>query len=332
MKRKGLFFLSLLLLFSSQLLKAQLETCNLVITDGIQNERLKQTIEKNVSDFITACNTAVVKGGQPNVNKQTTTDDARKSLLDIWKNSPIGCSVSTLERKCLVRSVGGYQIRDIPVTMFDDEEEKRNQEIVINLTNDGRVDDILVPITQYTDLLYNHIDAEDLDLRARVLDFVEEFRTSYNKKDIKYLGTFFSENAIIIVGKELKEIKQPKSDVAPNYSLPSNKRKMFEYSVKTKKEYLASLANTFKNNKYIDVQFDDIKVIRHPSLEFPVYGVTLKQNWRSSTYMDTGYVFLLIDFTDISKPIITVRTWQPEKYDGRELQPDEIFKLGDFVK
>jgi len=331
MKRKGLFFLSVILLFSSQLLKAQLETCNLVITDGIQNEKLKQTIEKNVSNFLTACNTAVIKSGQPNLNKQTTTDDARKNFASIWQNSPVGCSVSSLERKCLIRPSGGYQIRDIPVTMFDAPENEQNQEIVINLTDDGRVDDILIPITQYTDILSDQIDVEDVNLRTVVLDFVENFRTAYNKKDIKFLSTLFSEDAIIIVGKEIKEIRQPKSDITSNNLLLQGKGKMFEYQVKTKKEYITSLANTFKNNKYIDVLFDSIEVIRHPNPQYPVYGVTLMQDWKSSSYMDTGYVFLLINFEDINHPMIKVRTWQPEKYQGRELRRDEIFQIGDFI-
>ncbi|MCL2650088.1 MAG: hypothetical protein FWD60_03550 [Candidatus Azobacteroides sp.] len=329
MKLKNLSYLIVLLLFSNQMLKAQLETCKLVITDGVQNASLKQTIEKNVSEFITSCNAAVIKGGQPNLNKQATTESARKSFLAIWNTSPLGCSVSTLERKCLIRSAGGYQIRDIPVTMLDAPENEQNQEVVINLTADGKIDDIIIPVTQYADLLYRSIDAEDISLRTVVLDFVENFRTSYNTKNLKYLGTLFSDNAIIIVGKELKEIKQPKSDMAQN-NLPSDKRKMFEFRVKTKKEYLASLSETFSRNKYIDVRFDSIQVVRDPDPNNPVYGVTLRQDWKSSTYMDTGYVFLLIDFSDKIHPVITVRTWQPEKYQGRNLRRDEIFQLRDF--
>ena len=332
MKRKGLFFLLILLLLSSQIIEAQLETCRLVITGGMQNEQLKQTIEKNVSDFLTACNAAVIKDGQPELDKQTTTNDARKNFLAIWNTSKIGCSVSTLERDCLMRSAGGYQIRNIPVTMFDAPDAERDQEIVINLTGDGKVDDILIPVTQYADILNNKIDVEDVNLRVIVLDFVEQFRTSYNRKDLKFLGTLFSDNAVIIVGKEIKEAPNRKSDIIPVNISASDKGRIFDFRVKTKKEYLASLAETFKRNKYIDVQFDSIEVVRHPNPDFPVYGVTLRQDWRSSTYMDIGYVFLLIDFTDPKFPVITVRTWQPEKYQGRNLRRDEIFKLGDFVK
>jgi hypothetical protein len=314
-------------LFGAQMVSAQFEACNLVITDGVRNETLKKAIEKNVSGFLTACNTAIVKGKKPDLDKNATTDDARKRFLSIWNTSSLNCNVSTLERKCITRPAGGYQIRDIPVTMYDAPEGEQNQEIVINLTADGKIDDVFIPITQYADLLSTHLETEDIDLRIMVLSFVENFRTAYNRKDLKFIETVFSNDAVIITGKAIKPL--PNSDKALRASISTAQ---FEYQVKTKREYIASLKNVFKNNKYINAEFDDILVVRHPNPNFPVYGVTLKQVWNSTNYSDTGYVFLLIDFEDQSRPIITVRTWQPEKYDGRDLRRDEIFQMGDFIK
>ena len=333
MSRKNVFYLTLLLLFSSQTMQAQLETCNLVITDGIHNERLKQTIEKNVSEFLSACNVAIIKGKKPDLNKQTTTNDARKRFLAIWENSPLACSISQLERKCLIRPAGGYQIRDIPVTMFDAPQEEQNQEIVINLTADGKIDDVFIPVAQYIDLLNANIEIEDVGLRFIVLEFVERFRTAYTEKKLSYIADMFSDNAIIIVGKEIK--KKPNTDSALSDALSTTQIK---YQVKSKEEYITALANVFKNNKYVSVKFDSIEVVRHPNPRYPVYGVTLKQDWRSGNntaadYMDTGYVFLLIDFENPKLPLITVRTWQPEKLSNGNLLPrDEIFQMGNFIK
>ena len=324
MNRKYVLYLLVLLLFSSQTLWAQLETCNLVITDGIQNEQLKQTMEKNVSEFLTSCNSAVMKGVKPELNKKTSTDDARKRFSGFWDNSPIGCSVSTLERKCLTRASGGYQIRDIPVTMFAAPENEQNQEIVINLTLDGKIDDIFVPITQYTDILNAGEKTEDLGLREMVLDFVENFRTAYNRKDINFISDMFSNNAIIITGKEIKQ--KPNTD-SPLRGMMSNAQ--FEYQVRTKQQYIASLRNTFNANRFINVEFTEEEVEQHK--DYPkVYGVTLKQKWDSSLYSDVGYVFLLIDFRDESHPLIHVRTWQPEKYgDNQTLARDQVYQMYD---
>jgi len=325
MKRKTLFYLIALLLCSNQALKAQLETSKLLITDGIRNENLKRTIEKNVSDFLYACNSAVINGKKPNLDKKATTEDARKRFLSIWDMSPLACSVSTLERKCLTRPSAGYQIRDIPVTMYEAPEGEENQEIVITLTADGRIDDIYIPITQYADLLSANEETEDISLRIMVLDFVENFRTAYNRKDANFIESVFSNNAVIIVGKEIRQ--KPNSDNAMRSSMSSAQ---FEYQVKNKTQYISALRNVFKNNKYINVDFSEIMVLQHES--YPqVYGVTLKQVWDSSLLNnDIGYVFLLIDYRDVDKPLIHVRTWQPEKYDGRQLNRDEVFQIGDF--
>jgi len=325
MKRKKLIYLMTLLLFSSQMLKAQLETSNLVITDGIRSEMLKKTIETNVSNFLTACNIAVIKGNKPNLDGKTTTGDARSRFMAIWNTSSLCCSVSTLERNCLTRPAGGYQIRDIPVTMMDAPEADRDQEIVINLTADGKIDDIFIPVSQYTNLLSANQTMEDISLRTVVLDFVENFRTAYNRKDINTIESVFSNNALIIVGKEIKQV--PNSDAAMRASLSTAQ---FEYQVKTKGQYIAALRNVFKTNKYIDVNFDSITVLQHE--DYPkVYGVTLRQVWNSTMLKDeTGYVFLLIDFRDESHPLIHVRTWQPEEYEGHKLRRDEMFQMGNF--
>ena len=85
----------------------------------------------------------------------------------------------------------------------------------------------------------------------------------------------------------------------------------------------------FAGNKYINVLFDEVEVIQHPKWT-NIYGVTLKQEWHSNRYSDVGFIFLMIDFKDENHPLIQVRTWQPEKLDGKVLSRDEVFSLGDF--
>ena len=90
-----------------------------------------------------------------------------------------------------------------------------------------------------------------------------------------------------------------------------------------------NLKRVFKVTKYIHVSFDDIEVMRHPTNP-NIYGVTLHQGWTSNTYHDEGYVFLLWDFRDEDAPEIHVRTWQPDRFEGKALARDEVFSLSDF--
>jgi hypothetical protein len=85
----------------------------------------------------------------------------------------------------------------------------------------------------------------------------------------------------------------------------------------------------FQNNTRIHVVFDKIEVSHHPKYD-DIYGVTLKQGWNTNNYSDVGWLFLMIDFRDGENMEIHVRTWQPEKLNGRQLTDDEIFGLGQF--
>lgn len=303
---------------------AQLEETQLVISDGLSNAVLKQKIENNISHFLVACNEAVMNGKKPKLD-ELLTDDARKSFSAMWKTSPMVCPVSKIEEICLETSNGGYQIRNIPVSMMAADDETREQELVFNLTSTGIIDDISIAIDEnkYKEIMEEHESVEDLFRRQVIVDFVENYRTSYNRKDLKYIESVFSDNALIITGKVVRE--KPKSD----YAMRSLSQEKIVYQKRTKKEYIDNLKKVFAGNKYINVIFDEVEVIQHPKLT-DIYGVTLKQEWNSSRYSDVGFIFLMIDFQDENHPLIQVRTWQPEKLNGRVLSRDEVFSLGNF--
>jgi hypothetical protein len=134
-----------------------------------------------------------------------------------------------------------------------------------------------------------------------IINFVEDFRTSYQLKDIDFLEKVFSDKALIITGKVLESTSQ------------GELKTMVEYKRQTKVEYLTNLKDIFARAKMININFDTIRVVRHPKIT-DIYGVNLKQTWNSESlkggrYRDVGYVFLVIDFAVEEKPKIWVRTW-----------------------
>lgn len=303
---------------------AQLEQTKLILTDGIDNGSVKQSIEKNVSVLLQACNEAVMTGEKPEFDEEAITKDARKAVGEMWKTSPMACPVSQVEEICIQTSTG-YQVRNIPVTMMAANDSVKDQELVISLTNQGIIDGVSIAISEnkYQEIMAEHESVSDLYRRQVIIDFIENYRTSYNRKDLKYIESVFSDNALIITGKVVKE--KPKSD----YALQSLGSEKIVYQKRTKKEYIANLKKVFASNKYLNVIFNEVEVIQHPKLT-DIYGVTLKQEWNSDRYRDVGFVFLMIDFQDELHPLIQVRTWQPEKLDGKVLARDEVFNLGDF--
>ena len=312
------------LLFLPIVIYAQLENTQLVITDGLSNAALKQKIESNISYFLIACNEAVISGKKPKFNKELT-DGAMEDLKEMWKTSPMSCPVSKIEEICLETTEGRYQVRNVPITMMAADEGEREQELVFNLTPAGIIDGVSVAIEEnkYKEIMAEHETVQDLFRRQVIVDFVENYRTSYNRKDLEYIESVFSDNALIITGKVIKV--KPKSD----HALRTLSHEKIVYQKRTKQQYLDNLKKIFAGNKYINVLFDEVEVIQHPKWT-NIYGVTLKQEWHSNRYSDVGFIFLMIDFKDENHPLIQVRTWQPEKVDGKVLSRDEVFSLGDF--
>ena len=305
---------------------AQSEKVWFAIKEGMENQKLKLLMENNTTAFLTAFNEAALKKRKPDFPSNIIVRNSQKQILSFWESTPMYCTKTYISETCLKKLTGGFQIRNIPVHIPEAPEDSREQEIVINFNSSGLIEDITISIkeTRYREILDEYSTVEDFGRRQIIIDFIENFRTSYNIKDIKYIESVFSDQALIVTGKVVKIVQT--KDVAINNLLGTEK---ITYVTQTKKEYITNLKQTFTRNKYIDIQFEDIEVVRHPKNDY-LYGVTLKQKWGSSTYNDTGYIFLMIDFKYEQQPMIHVRTWQPDSYNGKSLSKDEIFKLNDF--
>lgn len=291
----------------------------------IVSEDLRLKIEQNATSLITSFNEAVFDGGKPKLDKNIRTNDLKECIQELWKNSAFACIDTLIEEKLLKLPNGGYQVRNIAVSLLFAPEGEQEQEIVLNFTNTGLIDNIQFAIDEnrYKDIVSANISVKDFANRQVIVDFVENFRTAYNRKDLEYLKMVYSDDALIITGKVLK-VRNRKSDVINNIS-----NEKIIYVSQNKQQYIAGLERCFKRNKFINIEFSELEVLRHPVYD-NIYGVTLKQDWKSSRYNDTGWLFLMIDFTDEHQPCIQVRTWQPEEYNGRKLPREEVFSLDKF--
>jgi len=210
--------------------------------------------------------------------------------------------------------------------MKEADSSERYQEGVLVFTKTGIIDNFYLAIEtkQWTGVMQAGNGVADLRRREIILNFVENFRTAYNRKDIDLLGKVFSEDALIITGKIIK-VKPTDVDIMGR-NIPQEK---IIYNKQTKSEYLSAMRRIFAANSYINIKFEEVEVVQHK--KFPdYYGVTIKQYWNTTRYSDVGYVFLLIDFSDENNPIIHVRTWQPSSINGREISRAEVFNIGSF--
>jgi hypothetical protein len=323
MKLKKIHLVAGFLFLLSLSANAQFDV-NLHISDGISDSTLKTKIEINGSRFLSELGRAFAYGELPAFDSINISPEAVQTVLKSWENTgKYNCSVTKLGRKCLRKSDGGYQVRDIPVFSPEAEEAGQKQSLVLNFNEKGTIDVIYqIPANQDIAAVINEgKTVEEFGRRQRILDFVEQFRTAYNTKNIDFLNMVFSDNALIITGKV---IKVAKSDNTIN--MPQEK---IIYTTQTKKQYLDKLKYLFQINKYLNIQFEDFEIQQHP--KYPdLYGVVFMQDWNTQYYKDKGYVFLMIDFADENEPIIHIRTWQPEKFNGKQLSRDEIFRVTSF--
>lgn len=322
-------FLLLIALTVSILSWGQYSEPTFKVTGDINgNSSLKQTIEQNVTSFLAECERAVLNGTKPKFGKQMT-KEAINSFAIIWENSPIVCVDENISERVLGLSDGNYQIRNIHVTMLaEDDPEEAQQDLVITLNKQGVIDNVLFALKeyQYSKIIEEHETVVDLFRRQIIVNFVENYRTAYNKKNLDFIRSVFSDKALIITGKVIKE--KPKQSIDLTKSTLTTEKIVYQKSSKT--EYINNLKRVFSNNKMIHLDFEDIEVLQHPKYN-DIYGVTLKQYWKSDRYSDIGYLFLMIDFHDEMNPEIQVRTWQPDKLNNIELNREkDVFSMGDF--
>lgn len=298
---------------------------SLFVTDA-KNETLKIKIESNATEFLTTINEAFFNKKVPKLNKKNVDSTVISTVLAMWEMSAFRCYEPMVVEKVLGMPRNRYMVRNIPVFMKEAPEEDQYQEIVLVFSPEGKIDDIYIAMetNRYLQILNEGNDVTDFRRRQIMLDFIENFRTSYNRKDINFLEKVFSEDALIITGKVIKTMEG--GEGASSKQLNEEK---VRYQHQTKTEYLNNLRKVFKSNNYLDITFEQIEITQHPKLQ-KIYGVTLKQTWTSSRYSDVGYVFLMIDFTNEDNPLIHIRTWQPSKYNGKELPENERFKLNNF--
>lgn len=297
------------------------------ISEGVVDAATKAKMESNVTLMMSLFKTAADEEQKKlKLSKDNFTPEAIKDIELMWKTSAMSCPPVSIMSRCL-KTATGYQVRGIPVDMIEADQEESRQELTVDFTTSGIISGVSISIDlqRYEEIMGQKESDLDYARRQIIVDFVENFRTAYNRKDIDLLNSVFSDKALIITGKVVKE--KPNSDLT-RMTLNNNK---VVYIKQSKQEYITNLTRVFKNTKYINVKFDEIEVVQHPKYD-DVYGVTLKQYWHTSGYSDEGYLFLMIDFRDADNPLIQVRTWQPYKNaEGQVVtKREDVFHLGSF--
>ncbi|MBQ8059445.1 MAG: hypothetical protein IJ199_06445 [Prevotella sp.] len=273
--------------------------------------------ESSVAELLTEINRTADNGSSHVTNKNLRmTQFAKRSLEEMWSKHRFRC----LE-ECV--NIYGWELsnclmaRNIPIEILSDEPDPFRW-AVVEVDKNGIITDFRYQLSYHVASSAKELDesfeeVKDVENRAVILRALEQFRTAYDKKDLTTIENMFSDDALIITGYVTQRIT-------------GGDNKMMTPKVRlnrqNKQQYIDNLRRCFAKNSWIKVhfegydKFDNIipEVMPVRSTKNPnIYGMKLKQTWKSSTYSDEGCLFLIWDFTDQERPVIHVRTWQPLK-------------------
>ncbi len=178
------------------------------------------------------------------------------------------------------------------------------ESVVFEFDEDSKISNITFGLTrQAAEGIFAR---DDWPEAARIIltHFLEGYKSAYSLKQIEYIESVFAEDALIITGSYVREPTQAE--------MTTINKKYVKYTQHSKSEYVRRMRSIFNTNEFINVNFADSQLIK-AGRGGEIYGIEIKQEYHSTNYGDTGYLFLMVDLNDIEKPIIHVRTWQPEK-------------------
>lgn len=300
---------------------AQTKT-KVILTSGA-NEITRTQLGKILSDVIQEVNRVAEEKGDLDKIRENFTSAGYNNFVELVTSTGMFSTVPQYRTRILQTPEGQYEVRGIKVKVrMGDTKGDDIHELVFLFNFRLFVENVQFAMEthHYTRLIAEGKKLDDMVYRHKVLSFLEDFRTAHNRKDIDYLESAYSDDALIIVGRVLEK-QNGGSDFLESSTLSEKKIELIKFS---KKEYIERLRRIFKLNSFVRVLFENVEIIRHG--KYPdIYGIKLQQRWNSSTYSDEGYLFVMMDFHDPKRPLIHVRAWQPEPFED-----GSVVGLGDF--
>lgn len=162
------------------------------------------------------------------------------------------------------------------------------------------------------------------DVREIIVSFMENYKTAYSLERLDYIRDIFADDAVIIVGNEVK--KNTANPQIDGKAMSLSGQDVIKYNRYTKDDYIANLSRCFNRNDFINLKFTNHQIQWLEKFnDQKIFAINIRQEYNSSTYADDGYLFLLVDMTNTEAPQIKVRTWQPN-----EVAIDKLYNAGDF--
>ena len=265
-------------------------------------------MEQNAKAVFEEINSASRENRIPRFSPTNITSDGEDNTLALWALSSFHCVESSYNENVSINIRNQYAVRNIAVYFKElPDASKRSQDLVIEFDrNSGKISNItnVLEKHQYNKIIPNN-KVTDVRFRQYIIEFIEEFRTAYNRQDVNLIEKMFNDEALIISGTKITKLVDGRYITRSTYKTQNK----VQYIEKLRKAIMPQVNGKFVNK--ITVDFEDIEIMR--GNEEKLYLVKLWQKWDSKgqlNYSDEGWLTLVIDFTKEEYPTIWVRAWE----------------------
>ena len=183
------------------------------------------------------------------------------------------------------------------------------EDVVFTFSQDGKIDCIAFGLDRKAKQdIMNRRGAWTPQIRQTIIQFLENYKTAYALKRLDYLKSIFDDNAVIVVGHVAERMVATRK--SKDFPMTMRNQRFIKRTQYSKEQYMKNLEACFRSNEFVNIRFANNDVVKAKDKE--EYGIQIKQDYYSTNYGDQGYLYLQVDLDDPQKPIIMVRTWQPE--------------------
>lgn len=193
--------------------------------------------------------------------------------------------------------------RSVPMNFTFSNNRKFVEDVVFVFDKNGLIDNISFSLGKVaTNDIIGNAAQWSVEAKNVLINFLETYKTAYALKRIDYLNSIFADDALIITGKVVtKSMRQLDGTYSNNKQIKLNKQ--------TKDQYIKNLRNMFRSREYVNIKFANNNILKMGK-GGEVYSIQIKQDFFSSSYGDSGYLFILVDLNKPNEPTIRVRAWQ----------------------
>lgn len=155
---------------------------------------------------------------------------------------------------------------------------------------------------------------EDNEQRKMILNWIETFKTYFQKKDFESLSKIYGDDVILLNDKKILPRKVFGND------------ETLEKSSQSKKVFLKNLKRLFSSKSPIETEIDNVSLRQH-ELNPDLYALNFHLRITNSNYSDNGWLFMIWDLSEKDMPISHFRNWQSDE-DVEKIH--SIFSIDEF--